>query len=70
MKKVVIDGFELNEDYTNRLLKELKDEGVKTPADLENYFKDHWHTEDKSLRTHLFVCRYSKKRNFALPFDE
>ena len=33
MKKVVIDGFELNQDYIKELLKELKGEGVKSEKD-------------------------------------
>lgn len=70
MKKVVIDGFELNEDYTERLMNELKEEGVKTRDDLQRYFKDHWYTEDTVHKNHLFVSRHGKKRNFALPFDE
>ncbi|HLR69873.1 MAG TPA: hypothetical protein VK085_00400 [Pseudogracilibacillus sp.] len=70
MKKVVIDGFELTEDYKQRLLKELKEDGVKTTADLQAYFSDHWYTKDMSLESHLLLCRHPKKRNFALPFDE
>lgn len=70
MKKVVIDGFELNEDYTERLLTELKGEGIKNREDLERYFKDHWHTEDPSHKSHLFVCRHGKKRNFSLPIED
>ncbi|HLR69055.1 MAG TPA: hypothetical protein VK105_18385 [Virgibacillus sp.] len=45
-KKIVIDGFELNDAYIKMLLEELKQEGVKTIKDLENYFKDHWYTKD------------------------
>jgi len=70
MKKIVIDGFELTEEYTERLLHELKEEGVKSKADLEAYFKDYWHTKDVSLKSHLLLCRNPKKRNFALPFDD
>jgi len=70
MKKIIIDGFELNEDYAKRLLNELKDEGVKSPKDLEIYFKDYWYAKDNSLKSHLLLCKHPKKRNFALPFNE
>ena len=69
-KKIVIDGFELNDAYIKMLLEELKQEGVKTIKDLENYFKDHWYTKDMSLKSHLLLSRHANKRNFALPFDE
>jgi len=69
MKKIVIDGFELNEDYMNRLLNELKDEGVQSVEDLEIYFKDYWYTKDNSLKSHLLLSKKPKRRNFALPFD-
>lgn len=69
MKKIVIDGFELTEEYKNMLLKELKDERVKTADDLERYFKDHWYTKDNSRKCHLLVARHPKKRNFAIPFE-
>ncbi|MCM3741933.1 hypothetical protein M3210_16900 [Oceanobacillus luteolus] len=51
------------------LLKELKDERVKTADDLERYFKDHWYTKDNSRKCHLLVARHPKKRNFAIPFE-
>lgn len=70
MKKIIIDGFELNEDYAKRLLNELKDEGVKSPKDLEIYFKDYWYAKDNSLKSHLLLSKHPKKRNFALPFNE
>jgi len=70
MKKIVIDGFELNEEYTKRLLGELKSEGVQSAKDLEIYFKDYWYTKDNSLKSHLLLSKNQKKRNFALPFDE
>ena len=70
MKKIVIDGFELNEEYTKRLLNALKDEGIKSAKDLETYFKDYWYTKDTSLKSHLLLCDHPIKRNFALPFDE
>ena len=70
MKKLIVDGFELNKDQIEILLSELKNEGVKSIDDLQHYFKDHWHTEDKGRKCHLLVCRHSKKRNFAIPFDE
>lgn len=70
MEKIIIDGFELTEEHIEMLLNELKNERVKTTADLERYFKNHWHTKDQASKCHLLVDRYSKKRNFALPFDD
>ena len=70
MKKIVIDGFELNDEHIKMLLNELKDERVKTTDDLERYFKDYWYTKDNSRKCHLLVDKHSKKRNFAIPFDE
>lgn len=70
MKKVVIDGFELKDEYTKRLLKDLKDERVNSVDDLQTYLSDHWYTKDMALKSHLLLCRHPKKRNFALPFDE
>lgn len=70
MKKIVIDGFELNQEYTKQLLHELKDEGVKSEKDLERYFKSHQYKKDESLRSHLLLSPSPKKRNFAIPFDE
>lgn len=70
MKKIVIDGFELSDEYKNRLLKDLKDERVNNVDDLQRYLSDHWYTKDMSVESHLLLCRHPKKRNFALPFDE
>lgn len=67
---MVIDGFELNEDFTNRLLHELRGEGVQSVNDLEKYFKDYWYTKDNRLKSHLLLSKKPKGRNFALPFDE
>jgi len=70
MKKIVIDGFELNEEFTNRLLQELKVEGVQSVKDLEIYLKDYWYTKDNGLKSHLLLSQKPKGRNFAIPFDE
>lgn len=70
MKSIVIDGFEINEEYQKRLLNDLKEERVKTTADLEHYLKDHWYTRDNSLKSHLLLSRHPKKKNFALPFED
>ncbi len=70
MKKIVIDGFELTKDYQDRLLADLKEEGVKTPENLEHYFRDYWYTKDNAMKSHLLLCKHGKKRNFALPFDD
>jgi len=70
MKKIVVDGFELTDEYTKRLLSDLKEDGVKSLEDLQAYLNDHWHTKDLSLKSHLLLCRHPKKRNFALPFEE
>lgn len=70
MKKVIVDGFELNKDYIDLLLQELKGERVKTVEDLDRYLKNHWYTKDHATKSHLFVCRHGKKRNFAIPFEE
>lgn len=70
MKKIEIDGFELNEDHLKMLLDELKKDGVKTIEDLQKYLKNHWYKEDQVTKCHLLIDRYSKKRNFAIPFDE
>jgi len=70
MKKIVIDGFELNQDYIKELLKELKGEGVKSEKDFERYFRGYQYKKDDALRSHLLLSPSSKKRNFAIPFDE
>lgn len=70
MKKIVIDGFELTKEYQERLLDDLKDEGVESSEELEHYFRDYWYTKDNGLKSHLLLCKFGKKRNFALPFDE
>ncbi len=70
MKQVIIDGFELSDEYKKRLLAELKDEGIKNVDDLQTYLSDHWHTKDRAIQSHLLLCRHPNKRNFALPFEE
>lgn len=70
MKQVIVDGFELSDEYKKRLLSDLKGEGVKNEEDLQLYLNDHWHTKDMALKSHLLLCRHPKKRNFALPFEE
>ena len=70
MKKIVIDGFELNEEYTKMLLNELKDERVKTVGDLEKYVKGHTYMKNNATKHHLLMSKYPKKRNFAIPFEE
>ena len=70
MKTIVIGGFELSEEHIKMLLNELKDERVKTTDDLERYFNDHGYTKDNGRKCHLLVSKHSKKRNFAIPFDE
>lgn len=70
MSKIVIDGFELTDDYKKRLLHELKNEGVKSAKDLEAYLQNYWYTKDMTHRSHLLLSSHPKKQNFALPFDE
>jgi len=70
MGKIKVENFELSDDYVERLLHELKVEGIKTKRDLEKYLKDYSYTKDTSLKTHLLVSKNKKKQNFALPFDE
>lgn len=70
MTKIVIDGFELTEDYKKRLLTELKADGLTSEKDLEDYFTDYWYTKDYALKSHLLLSQHPKKRNFALPFEE
>lgn len=70
MKKMVIDGFELNQENIKELLSELQDEGVNSEKDLEVYFKGHKYMKDESIRSHLLLSPSKKKRNFAIPFDE
>jgi len=70
MKKVVVDHFELTEKYVDRLLHELKKEGVITRADLQDYLKDYWYTKDVTLQSHLLMSKNPNKKNFALPFDD
>lgn len=70
MKNIVVDGFELKRHHIKMLLDELKSEGVKSTDDLERYLKNHWHAKDNARKCDLLVCRHSKKRNFAIPFDE
>lgn len=70
MKKLVVDGFELNQSDIKELLSELKDEGVKSEKDLERYFKGHKYMKNESIRSHLLLSPTQKKRNFAIPFDE
>jgi len=70
MSKIKVESFELNDDYIDRLLQELKAEGIKTKKDLEKYLKDYSYTKDVSLKTHLLFSKSKKKQNFALPFDE
>lgn len=70
MKQVIVDGFELTDEYIKRLLSDLKEEKIKNETDLQLYLNDHWYTKDMSLQSHLLLCRHPKKRNFALPFDE
>jgi len=69
MKRITIDGFELNEDYMKRLLNDLKKEGVKTEKDLEMYLKDYWYTKDVANQSHLLLSPTPKKKSFAFPFE-
>jgi len=70
MSEIIIDGFELTDEYKKRLLNELKQDGIKNVKDLQIYLNDHWYTKDMSLKSHLLLCRHPNKRNFALPFEE
>ena len=70
MKKVIVDGFELSDEYIKRLLFDLKDEKVKNEDDLNHYLKNHWYTKDHQTKSHLLLDKYNKKRNFAFPFEE
>jgi len=70
MKKLVVDGFELNQENIKELFSELQDEGVRSEKDLERYFKGHKYMKDESIKSHLLLSSSKKKRNFAIPFDE
>lgn len=70
MTKINVEGFELNTQQKQLLLKELKEEGILSEQQLSDYLEQYWYTKDMSLKSHLLMSRHPKKRNFALPFDE
>lgn len=70
MSKLIVDGFELTDEYTKRLLAELKNDGVKTTKDLEHYLTNYWYTKDMKQESHLLLSQHPKKKNFAFPFED
>jgi len=70
MAKVVVGNFELSDEYIERLLRELKREGVKTEADLQKYLKNYTYLDDPARKCHLLISPNDKKQSFALPYEE
>jgi hypothetical protein len=66
---MIIDGLELTEEYVQRLLNELKEDRIKSRADLEHYLQGYWYTKDTVHKSHLLLSEHPKKKNFALPFE-
>lgn len=70
MEKVVVGNFELSEEYIQRLLAELKNQGIKTESDLQKYLKNYTYMNDTTRKCHLLISPNDKKQSFALPYDE
>jgi len=69
MTKIMVEQFELSEDYINRLLINLQHAGVKNTTDLKRYLKDYSYAKDTSRKCHLLISPDDKKESFALPYE-
>lgn len=69
MSKVIVDNFELSEEYVNRLLAQLKDERVNKPEDLQRYLRKYTYMDDAARQCHLLISPNEKQESFALPYE-
>lgn len=69
MSKVVVDKFELSEEYVKRLLAELKGERITKPEDLQRYLKKYTYMNDAARKCHLLISPNEKQESFALPYE-
>ncbi|HZW68937.1 MAG TPA: hypothetical protein VFF20_10140 [Pseudogracilibacillus sp.] len=69
MAKVVVDNFELSEEYVKRLLAELKEEKIRKPEDLQRYLKKYSYMNDAARKCHLLISPNEKQESFALPYE-
>lgn len=68
MTKVVVDDFELSEEYVERLLAQLKDERVRNKEDLQRYLRKYSYMNDTARQCHLLISPSEKQESFALPY--
>jgi len=69
MSKIIVDGFELSEEYIKRLLAQLKDQRVNKREDLERYLQKYSYMDDAARKCHLLISPSDKKESFALPYE-
>lgn len=69
MTKIIIDNFELSDEYINRLLAQLKEERVNSPEDLQRYLKNYTYMKDETRQCHLLISPSEKKESFAFPYE-
>lgn len=69
MPKIVIDQFQLTEEYIKILLTELKEKGIGNQDDLQRYLKDYSYMNDTTRKCHLLISPNDKKESFAFPYE-
>lgn len=69
MTKVIVDSFELNEEYINRLLRQLKKEKINNREDLQRYLRKYSYMDDTARKCHLLISPNEKRESFALPYE-
>lgn len=69
MTKVIVDSFELNEEYINRLLRQLKKEKINNREDLQRYLRKYSYMDDTARKCHLLISPNEKQESFALPYE-
>lgn len=69
MSKIVVDNFELSEEYVERLLLQLKEERVNKREDLQKYLRKYTYMNDTGRKCHLLISPSEKQQSFALPYE-
>lgn len=69
MTKVIVDNFELSEDYVNRLLTQLKNKKISKREDLQRYLSKYTYMDDTARKCHLLISPTEKQESFALPYE-
>lgn len=69
MTKVMVEDFELSEQYIERLLFQLKGERVRNREDLQRYLRKYTYMNDPARKCHLLISPNEKQASFALAYE-